>query len=647
MIFSSGANIRNICECASVLWIFFEINRLVEPAERLLGRSFPGDPPPFGDLKEKLYLCSEKPEWRLWPPSLISFVMRLSQKSLLLFAAAICLVTLVPFLGFSDFYSKGEPREAVVALSMLQTDNWVLPTNNGGDLPYKPPFVHWLMALCSLPFGKVDEWSARLPSALALTVLVVSTLAFFRSSGRKVTVVTALVTFTAFEMHRAGVNARVDMVLSTATACAIMAWHHWWKRGMKGWPWWALLCMTVATLAKGPVGAVLPCLVMGIFLLTKGVHPLRALLLCVTFGALSLLLPLVWYVAAWQQGGDAFLTLVEEENVARFLGKMSYESHVQPFYYNVLTLLAGFSPWTLLLLLAPWPLRWRRMGRKWKGWRAMGQRLRQWATQLSSEEQMALLAVVVIFLFFSIPSSKRSVYLMPLYPFLAHFVARVLCHGSVRIQRGLRLYTYLMWSVALLSFVLWAAVRWEVITPQLLGKKHLVENTVMLSNLAQVSVGGLAVLFAAFAVGTVCWRRCLREWAVPLHSAMVLTLFVYLLFDSAWQPAVLRHKSVKPLADEVCKWVPRGEVYSFRSVDLNPVAGNPDHFFGLNFYLDDRMKILAKERPQKGFVWMEMEEAQQVFPKAFPQYKLQQVYQTHRGYDGARGLQALYRFWRP
>lgn len=53
---------------------------------------------------------------------------------LFVFLVLICVVTLLPFLGLTDFHTKGEPREAVVAYSMLETGNWILPVNNGGDI---------------------------------------------------------------------------------------------------------------------------------------------------------------------------------------------------------------------------------------------------------------------------------------------------------------------------------------------------------------------------------------------------------------------------------------------------------------------------------------------------------------------------------
>ena len=70
----------------------------------------------------------------------------------------ICVVTILPFLGLPEYHTKGEPRESIVSYSMLESDNWILPRNNGGEIPYKPPFFHWTIAAVStLNGGQVTE----------------------------------------------------------------------------------------------------------------------------------------------------------------------------------------------------------------------------------------------------------------------------------------------------------------------------------------------------------------------------------------------------------------------------------------------------------------------------------------------------------
>ena len=72
----------------------------------------------------------------------------------------------LPFIGMGHFYTRGEPREALVAMAMLDQGNFILPFFQG-EFAFKPPMLHWLVALFSMPQGYVSEMTARLPSALA------------------------------------------------------------------------------------------------------------------------------------------------------------------------------------------------------------------------------------------------------------------------------------------------------------------------------------------------------------------------------------------------------------------------------------------------------------------------------------------------
>lgn len=57
----------------------------------------------------------------------------------LLWLTLFCVVTLFLFLGDVFFNTRGEPREAIVAYSMLEHGNWILPVNNGDEIAFKPP----------------------------------------------------------------------------------------------------------------------------------------------------------------------------------------------------------------------------------------------------------------------------------------------------------------------------------------------------------------------------------------------------------------------------------------------------------------------------------------------------------------------------
>ncbi len=68
----------------------------------------------------------------------------------------ICIISVLPWIGLGDFSTKGEPREAAVAISMLETGNWVLPQSYANEFAFKPPMAHWLMAAFSYPQGYVS-----------------------------------------------------------------------------------------------------------------------------------------------------------------------------------------------------------------------------------------------------------------------------------------------------------------------------------------------------------------------------------------------------------------------------------------------------------------------------------------------------------
>ena len=75
------------------------------------------------------------------------------------FIALLSMLVILPFLGETIFYSKGEPREAIVAFSMLESGNWILPVNYGTDIAYKPPFLYWAIASLGLfPTGDRAEY---------------------------------------------------------------------------------------------------------------------------------------------------------------------------------------------------------------------------------------------------------------------------------------------------------------------------------------------------------------------------------------------------------------------------------------------------------------------------------------------------------
>ena len=536
----------------------------------------------------------------------------------------IAVMLTVPFLGLTDFYSKGEPREAVVAYTMVEHGNWILPINNGGDIPYKPPFFHWCIALFSLLQGHVSEFTSRLPSALALVAMSVGGFVFFaKRKNANMALLATLLSLTAFEVHRAGINCRVDMVNTAFMVGALFLMYRWWERGKHSMPWLAILCMSGATLTKGPVGMLLPCAVMGVFMLTQRESLWSAVWRLGLTALLSLVLPLGWYYAAYLQGGDEFLRLVKEENIDRLLGKMAYESHENPFWYNFLTLITGWLPYTLLFVFSLFVLPWKRFSKSG---------FMQSVRRAEPMQVFVWLAFGLILFFYCIPKSKRSVYLLPCYPFMAWLMAQYVVWLVANRLSAVKAYAWLMSVLGVVLSVAFVVLKTGVVPDTLFHGKHAADNIAMLHALESISVSPLHLLFAllpaAVGVATIMTLLkkddALRNRVVWLSLSVVVALLLAL--DSTFQPAVLNTKADKPLAPQIEQRFDMTKMYSYMS---SPML----HFFSLNFYLGDRIQQFEKVKPEDGVLMIPEDDVEEFKKTVGRGYCLQRVWQIRRAVE--------------
>lgn len=536
----------------------------------------------------------------------------------------IAVMLTVPFLGLTDFYSKGEPREAVVAYTMVEHGNWILPINNGGDIPYKPPFFHWCIALFSLLQGHVSEFTSRLPSALALVAMSVGGFVFFaKRKNANMALLATLLSLTAFEVHRAGINCRVDMVNTAFMVGALFLMFRWWERGKHTMPWLAILCMSGATLTKGPVGMLLPCAVMGVFMLTQRESLWSTVWRLGLTALLSLVLPLCWYYAAYLQGGDEFLRLVKEENIDRLLGKMAYESHENPFWYNFVTLITGWLPYTLLFVFSLFVLPWKRFSKSG---------FMQSVRRAEPMQVFVWLAFGLILFFYCIPKSKRSVYLLPCYPFMAWLMAQYVVWLVANRLSAVKAYAWLMGVLGVVLSVAFVVLKTGVVPDTLFHGKHAADNIAMLHALESISVSPSHLLFALLpaAVGVATIMTLLkkddnlRNRVVWLSLSVVVTLFLAL--DSTFQPAVLNTKADKPLAPQIEQRFDMTKMYSYMS---SPML----HFFSLNFYLGDRIQQFEKVKPEDGVLMIPEDDVEEFKKTVGRGYCLQRVWQIRRAVE--------------
>ncbi|NET32002.1 MAG: glycosyltransferase family 39 protein [Cyanothece sp. SIO1E1] len=346
-------------------------------------------------------------------------------------------------LGSTGLIDETEPLFAEAARQMAETGDWVTPYFNEETRFDKPPLIYWLMAIAYKILG-INTWAVRLPSALSALALVglgFYTLRCFGYPSPATAHVTAHVTVE--DHHRTWPAANAPLWLSAWIGSALIAMHPetlvWARSGLSdmllsscmgsallafflgyaqptrpkvqtGWYLSCYVLLALAVLAKGPVGVVLPGLIIGAFLLYLG--KFREVLQEVKLlqgGLIFLILTIPWYVLVIQANGQAYIdSFFGHHNFDRFTSVVN--GHAAPWYFYFLVVLLGFAPWSIYLPMAIARLRF---------WRPHAWR------QQPRDRHLALFTLIwfgVIFSFFTISVTKLPSYVLPLMPAAAILV---------------------------------------------------------------------------------------------------------------------------------------------------------------------------------------------------------------------------------
>src|SRR3990167_6136191 len=129
----------------------------------------------------------------------------------------------------------------------------------------KPPLVIWAMALCYQIFG-VNEFAARFFCASCGAILASCTYAILeRYRGVACGVLGTLALIVAPLYVAAGRMAITDMPLALFIAGSLFAFYRAFREQDAFWRWTGYVLLGFAVMTKGPVGLVLPVLVLGVY----------------------------------------------------------------------------------------------------------------------------------------------------------------------------------------------------------------------------------------------------------------------------------------------------------------------------------------------------------------------------------------------
>lgn len=311
---------------------------------------------------------------------------------------------------------------SVTAREMLESSDWVWPTYNGEPRLHKTPLSYWMVAGLAKITGKVDEFTARMPSVI-FAVLSIAAILYFVNQwlSFRIAVLSAAVWATSLGYIRYSHNARPEMALTFFVTLCFLAFYSAITAKIRKRQVAYMLIFWIsfglANLSKGP--APLPLVLVPLFFYVavfrqwKQIPKLLPVIGIVVFLAIVLPWPLAiahrlnWDLGMWKR-----------EFVDRFLG--SYARGDYPLYYYLLIMFKYITPWVAFLpmaLAAPF----------YKVW---------------NKKQPAMkflwLWFVVGLLFFTISGGKRQHYILPLMPAMAILIG-ILIEDMAFVRRAFTL----------------------------------------------------------------------------------------------------------------------------------------------------------------------------------------------------------------
>ena len=301
-------------------------------------------------------------------------------------------------LGDCRLWDRDEPRNAGCAAEMMQRGDWVVPTFNDQLRHQKPVLLYWLIMSAYSVFG-VNEFAARFWSAVLAVGTILATYAIARRLLNPIiALLSSIVLSSSLMFVVAGRAATPDsaLIFFSTLGMAIYVLTTFAPKTKPGDPprlrtkgrffptdWIAVsgiyTALAVGVLAKGPVAVILPCAIIGMFLLIKRLPDVdresweqngavtRLVLSCLrpfaprhflaTFWSMKPLLGLVivlmvagpWYVMVGiQTEGDWLRKFFLAEHFGR--ATTTFENHSGAWWFYPVAILIGFFPWSVFAL---------------------------------------------------------------------------------------------------------------------------------------------------------------------------------------------------------------------------------------------------------------------------------------------------------
>lgn len=318
------------------------------------------------------------------------------------------IVTYGLFMGGHPIIVSDEGRYSEVAREMWATHHYITPTVNGVLFLDKPPLFYWLQISAFTLFG-VKEWTIRLwPTIFAWLGCIITYTTAYLLFNRKTAIVAALLLASSplyFSFaHFSNLDLEVAVLISGSLFGFLLAVRSGIETLHIKPLYFSYFCAALACMTKGLMGLVFPMMIIGSWIMLgnrwrviKKMHLWQGLLLIAVICA-------PWFIIVQQHNPEFMYYFFYVQQFSRYVST-GFNNH-QPLWFYAKIVCITLLPWSIAFITA------------------LVVNLKQgkkcWQQPITS---FLLLWISLIFIFFSLPASKLSSYILPIFPALALFTA--------------------------------------------------------------------------------------------------------------------------------------------------------------------------------------------------------------------------------
>ncbi|WP_312560792.1 glycosyltransferase family 39 protein [Anaerospora sp.] len=269
---------------------------------------------------------------------------------------SIFLLSFFIYMLFNQMVPITDPVEANYALTakeMVLSADWLSPRIYGNVWFDKPVLFYWLTAIAFQLFG-FSEWAARLmPAVFAAAGLVLIYWFVIKITYKPIAVLSVVILGTSFEYTVLAKLVITDMVFFLFNSAALIFFYFGYVKmdGKKRWYLGMYVSMALAVLTKGPAGALLPGLVILLFLILRRKWTKLREIVTPQGIILFIVVALPWYAAMYFLHGAEFInTFFGVHNYLR--ATVSEHPADDVSYYYLVVFVLSMLPWSALAIKA-------------------------------------------------------------------------------------------------------------------------------------------------------------------------------------------------------------------------------------------------------------------------------------------------------